>query len=126
MVYYQDLDEYRICKKIFPGSTDSISGINYGELKYEIANFSKKYLRNGTFMYAKVSEFQMMNETMDLLKLGQNLRKYDLGEGSMIYTIAGVRRPKLYLKMKVDKVELHLKNFIFEFMRDHIDLETVN
>ena len=93
MVYSQDLDEYRICRIAFPGSTDSIAGINYGELKYEIAHYSKKYLREGTFRHASDSEFQMLHETMDLLKLGQNIRKYDLGQGSMVYTIAGVRKP---------------------------------
>ena len=118
IVFSQDLDEYRLCKKLYPSSNYTLKDIDFDFLRQELKTNSKEYLWKGSFRYMKSDEVKMIEEMKLELKLGNNLKNYDVGEGSTLYSMLGVKRPRLYLPINEENLRFHQQSMILAFLKE--------
>lgn len=106
-MFSQDLDEYRVCMSLFPSARFGLKGVDFDKLNTELETNSDKHLWKGIFRYEKVGEEDMLEQMKEELKLGNNMRNYDIGLGTSLYTLLGIRRPRLFLPIDEENLRYH-------------------
>ena len=117
IIYSENLDEYRLIRSIFPSSVYTLVHIDFRQIRQQMISDSKEYFWQGRFRYQSAFDRETLNYIKDIFGATNNLIQFDIVTRASLYSLIGIRRPRLFLNFNQEYLEYHLEISIITFMK---------